>query len=204
MSAARAACAASLVLALASCSIGKPIPQPTTYAVELPAPAGAPAVTRRPESLRIGNVRVAAAYAGSALIYRTDDVRLTADPYNQFITEPGAMFADQMAAWLDREGPFKTVSRTESTRPTYYILEATVTELYGDFRPRQTPAAVLAIQFTLLDQSGTRPRAVLERIIVRRVDLPHASPDALLRGYNTALTEILSELTTALQETRPS
>ena len=190
-----AVCAA---LALTACSIGKPVPQPNTYVVQAPAPQSAPSVAPGLESLRIGNVRVAAAYAGTALVYRTDDVRLVSDPYSRFIAEPGAMLGDQTAEWFGRAGLFKTVIDPESTRPARYLLEATITELYGDFRPGRTPAAVLAVQFALIDQSGARPRAVLERRITRRVDLPRASPDALVRGYGDALAEILGELSTDL------
>ena len=199
MSDTRLAFAACAALTLAACSIGKPIPQPKTYVVEPPVPADVSSVARRPESLRIGKVRVAAAYASHALVYRMDDVQLISDPYSQFIAEPAAMFGDQMAVWLGRAGPFGTVVDPESTRPAYYVLEATVTELYGDFRPGRAPAAVLAVQFALIDQTGARPKAVLERAIARRVDLPRASPDALVRGYGDALAAILGELSTDLQ-----
>jgi cholesterol transport system auxiliary component len=199
MSAARITLAACAALAVAACSIGKPIPQPSTYVVQPPLPEGAPSVASRADSLRIGNVRVAAAYAGNSLVYRTDDVRFISDPYNRFIAEPGAMLGDQMAAWLGRAGPFGTVTEPESTRPAHYVLEATVTELYGDFRPGRVPAAVLTMQFALMDQTGARPKAVLERAIARRVDLPRASADALVRGSGDALAELLGELSTDLQ-----
>jgi cholesterol transport system auxiliary component len=199
MSAARLMFVASTALALAACSIGKPIPQANTYVVQAPVPEGVPSVASRKESLRIGKVRVAAAYAGTALVYRTDEVRFVSDPYSRFIAEPGAMFADQMAAWLGRAGPFTTVTDPESTLPAHYVLEATVAEVYGDFRPGKAPAAVLAVQFTLIDESGARPKAVLERAIARRVDLPQQSADALVRGYGDALAEILGELRTELQ-----
>jgi cholesterol transport system auxiliary component len=199
MSSTRFSVAACTALVVAGCSIGKPIPQANTYVVQAPVPEATPAVASRSESLRIGNVRVAAAYAGSALVYRTDDVRFVSDPYSRFIAEPGAMLADQMAAWLGRAGPFSTVTDPESTLPAHYVLEATVTELYGDFRQGKTPAAVLAVQFALIDQTGARPKAVLERAIARRVDLPQESPDALVRGYGEALAEILAALSTELQ-----
>lgn len=192
------ALAACTALALASCSIGKPIPQAKTYLLEA-SMSGSVSVARRPESLRIGRVRVAAAYATNALVYRMDDVKFISDPYSQFIAEPGAMLGDQMAAWLGRAGPFGTVVGTESTRATDYLLEATVTELYGDFRPGRGPAAVLAIRFALIDQTGARPSAILDRTIARRVDLPRASPDALVRGYADALAAILGELCTDLE-----
>jgi cholesterol transport system auxiliary component len=149
---------------------------------------------RRPETLRMGHVRVAAAYATNALVYRLDDVQYTSDPYHAFIAEPGAMLGNQMAEWLNRAGPFKTVALPGSARPTQYLLDATVAELYGDFRAGRPPAAVLTVQFALVDQAGARPKVVYESTIARRVDLPQASPDALVRGYGKALEEILSQL----------
>jgi hypothetical protein len=130
-----------------------------------------------------------------------DEVRFTSDPYSRFIADPGTMLGDQMAAWLGRTGRF-AVAGPESTLPAHYLLEATVTELYGDFRPERAAAAVLAVQFALVDQTGARPKAVLERSIARRVDLPRASPDALVRGYGDALAQILAELSTDLQVVR--
>ena len=179
-------------LALAACSIGKPMPQATTYVIELPA--ATPAAARRPETLRMANVRVAAAFAGDALVYRMDEVRYTADPYNVFIADPALMLGNRMAQWLDRAGPFQSVVQPESVRGAPYILEATVSELYGDFRPGQAPAAVVTVQFALLDLTGARSKVVLERTIGRRVAVQEVSPDALVRGYGTALAEILAEL----------
>jgi cholesterol transport system auxiliary component len=199
MSDARLGFAACAALVLAGCSIGKPIPQANTYVVQAPVPERTPSVASRTESVRIGKVRVAAAYAGNALVYRMDDVRLVSDPYSRFIAEPGAMLADQMAEWLRRAGPFSTVTDPESTLPAHYVLEATVTELYGDFRPGRAPAAVLAVQFALIDQTRARPQPVFERALARRVDLPRASPDDLVRGYGDALAEILGELSSELQ-----
>jgi uncharacterized lipoprotein YmbA len=199
MSEARLGWVMSLMLALAACGIGRPVRQPTTYTLQPTLPESGSLAARRPESLRVGRVRVASAFAGAALVYRTSDVQLISDPYHQFITEPGMMLGDQMADWLDRSGPFRTVARPDSSQPAYYVLEATVTEIYGDFRPRQAPAAVLAMQFTLIDESGVRPRSVFEQVIARRVDIPQAVPDALVRGYAGALTEILAELTADLQ-----
>jgi cholesterol transport system auxiliary component len=198
MSAERLGLAACAVLSLAACSIGKPIPQATTYVVDPPMAAAESPAARRPETLLMGSVRVAAAYAGNALVYRLDDVQYMSDPYHAFIAEPGAMLGNRMAEWLDRAGPFKSVAQPGSARPAPYVLEATVAELYGDLRDGRPPAAVLTVQFALIDQSGARPRLVRERTFTSRVDLPHATPDALVRGYGQALAEILSQLVAQL------
>ena len=188
----RSILAVCIAVALAACSIGRPIPQATTYLVD-PFREITP-LPRRPETLRMGFVRVAAAYAGSALVYRLDDVRYASDPYHAFVVDPGAMLGGRMAEWLERAGPFKTVAPPGSVQPAPYVLEATVEELYGDFRGGTPPAAVLAVQFALIDQSSARPKVVYERTIASRISLPKASPDALVHGYGTALAEILSQV----------
>jgi cholesterol transport system auxiliary component len=185
---------------IAGCSIGKPIPQATTYVIELPV--AAPAAARRPETLRMANVRVAAAFAGDALVYRMDEVRYTADPYNAFIAEPALMLGSRMAEWLDRAGPFQSVAQPDSVRAASYILEATVSDLYGDFRSGHAPAAVVTVQFALIDLMGAKSKVVLERTIGRRVAIQQATPDALVRGYGEALAEILLQLVPNLGDER--
>ena len=192
------AVAASAALILAGCSVGKPIPTATTYVVDLPMPADRTTKVERPETLRMGDVRVAAAYGGAGLVYRVDDVRYASDPYNAFIAEPGAMLGNRIAEWLDRAGPFKTVAQPGSGRSAPFVLEATVTELYGDFRPGRTPAAVVAVQFALVDLSGPRRQVTFESTIGRRAELPQASADALVRGYGKALGDILAQLVSEL------
>ena len=192
MTALRLAAAACAALVLAGCGIGKPIPTANTYIVEPPQPPQA--ATRRTENLRMGNVRVAPAFAGRALVYRLGEVQYTADFYNEFIAEPGPLLGSQMAAWLDRAGPFQAVAQPEAPSAAPLVLDAVVTELYGDFRPGRPSAAVMTVRFTLTDLRGVRPRAMLERSIGRRVQLADDSPDALVRGYSQALGEILGEL----------
>ena len=181
-----------LALLLGGCSLGGPTPQPNRYAIEPVLPTAVS--TERAGTLRIGSVQVAAGFAGEQLVYRLDDVRFEQDFYERFISEPAAMLGERLAIWLEATGPFEMVTRTGSSSVAPHVLEALVTELYGDFRPEQPPAAVMQIQFTVLDIRPIRPRLVLERGIARRVAIDEASAAALVRGYNRALGEILGEL----------
>jgi uncharacterized lipoprotein YmbA len=194
MSANRLALAAGVLVAVGACAIGKPIPQTTTYLVSPPTATSNPSAARRPDVLRIGKVRVAAPYSGNALVYRVDEVQYVSDPYHAFIAEPGAMLGHEMADWLERAGPFSAVAQPDSATPASYVLDATITELYGDFRKGARPAAMLAVQFSLIDQTGVRPQLVRERRLESRVELTQASPDLLVQGYGTALAEILAQL----------
>lgn len=198
MNARRLLFVSSVAVAIAACSIGKPIPQATTYIVD--PPAANASVPRRAPALRMGNVRVAAPYASNALVYRLDEVRYTSDPYHAFAADPAAMFANEIANWLDHSGPFSTVAQPGSARSAPYVLEATIHKLYGDFRGGTPPTAVLSVQFILIEQGGGRPKVIYESTIARRVELTKASPDALVRGYSTALAEILTQLARDLDD----
>jgi len=90
------------------------------------------------------------------------------------------------------------VSQPGATQPSPLVLEVTVTELYGDFRPQQTPAAVLSAQFNLIDTTQPRAKVVLERTLSSRIPLQQASPDALVQGYGRALGDVLTQFIAAL------
>jgi cholesterol transport system auxiliary component len=188
--------AAALVLLLAGCAIGKPIPEAKTYAIEPPPPI--PAASRRAETLRMGKVRVAPNFADKALVVRVEDVRYAADFYNSFVAPPGDMLGAVMADWLNDAGAFAAVTQPGTRAPAAFVLEATVTKLYGDFRPGRTPSAIMEIQFSLVDLSGISPTVLLEQTIGRSVPLSESTPQALVQGYGRALAEILSELSAAL------
>ena len=191
-----------LAVTLAACALSKPAPEATTYVIDSTTPSERDLVSsaRLPETLRMGRIHTAAAFSGTALIYRMDDVKFVSDPYSAFIAEPAAMLGDQMAVWLNRAGPFQTVTGPESSQSVHYVLEADVTELYGDFRSGRSPEAVLAMRLTLIDLTGARPRAMLERSIAERVAIQNATPEALVRGYGVALTNLLTQLRSDLQE----
>jgi cholesterol transport system auxiliary component len=190
--------AVALILLLAGCAIGKPIPEATTYAIEPSPPT--PTASRRAETLRMGKVRVAPNFADKALVVRVEEVRYAADFYNSFIAPPGDMLGSVMADWLNEAGPFATVTQPGTRTPATSVLEATVTKLYGDFRPGRSPSAVMEIQFSLVDLSGISPTVRLEQTIGRSVMLSESTPQALVQGYGRALAEILSELSAALQK----
>src|SRR5262249_52991226 len=95
-------------------------------------------------------------------------------------------------------GPFKAVTQPDSMLPASYILEANVTELYGDFRPGRPAAAVMAVQFILVDVDAVKSGRVFEQTITRRGPLDDPSPGALVRGYGKAVSDILSEVAAEL------
>jgi cholesterol transport system auxiliary component len=184
-------------LIISGCSIGRPIPTVTTYSIEPPpAPADTPKPAR-PERLRVERVRVAAPYDRTSLVYRLSAVRYMSDPYHALLDDPGPMVGNRIAQWLAAAALFKTVDGPGGAAAPPWVLETTVTDLYGDFEAGDgNPAAVMSIRFTVIDESGGRPRVAYQRSLSRRAPLSRGSPEALVQGYGTALGAILTEFAT--------
>lgn len=188
-----------VALIISACSIGRPMPTATTYSIE-PRPAAADAPQQpHPERLRVERVRIAAPYDRTALVYRLSAVRYISDPYHAFLSDPGPMLGNRIAEWLGTAGLFKAVDGPVDAAPAPWVLEATLTELYGDFEVGgDNPAAVMAIRFTIIDERSARAKVAYQRLLSRRVPVSSASPEALVLGYGTALTDILTQFATDL------
>jgi ABC-type uncharacterized transport system auxiliary subunit len=178
-------------LALSACSLSRPAPDAALYGLEPTRGSVQPGYERQP--LRIANVRVSRSFAGSELVYRLDDVRFAQDYYNRFIAPPAPMLEASIAEWLARSGPFSIV-QAGTPVSARFVLEATFLELYGDFREGRTPEAVMTVQFSIIDDSSSSPQVVFDKTISRRIPITQSSAPQLVRGYNVALGEILTEL----------
>ena len=191
----------ALALIVSACSIGRPIPTATMYSIESSPAAVAVPKPRHPERLRVERVRIAAAYDRTALVYRLSSVRYVSDSYHGFLADPGPMLSNRIAEWLAAAGLFEAVDVSGGAAPAPWVLEATVTELYGDFEVGgDNPAAVMSIRFTIIDERAARPKVVYERLLSRRVTVSRAAPEALVSGYGMALADILTQLATDLSD----
>jgi cholesterol transport system auxiliary component len=192
------AAVAGAVLIISACSIGRPIPTAATYSIE-PRTTGAAAHPPHLDRLRVQRVRIAAPYDRPALVYRLSAVRYISDPYHAFLADPGPMLSNRIADWLAAAELFKAVDGPGGTAPAPWVLETVVTDLYGDFEAGgDNPAAVMSIRFTIIDESGARAKVTYERSLARRVPVSSATAEALVLGYGTALSEILTQFATDL------
>jgi cholesterol transport system auxiliary component len=184
---------------VSACSIGRPLPSVSTYSIEPPLAAPNLPKSPHPQRLRVERVRVAAPYDRTALIYRLSPVRYISDPYHAFLADPGPMLSNRIVEWLGAEGQFKEVDGPGGAAPASWVLEATVTELYGDFEAGDNnPAAVMSIRFTIIDESAAHAKVAYQRSLSQRVTVASASPEALVVGYGKALADMLDQFTTDL------
>lgn len=187
-------CALLAVIAftLLACAPTRP-PIDTANWLLAPERNGSPRKMQSPLWLKMGAFSVATPFDTKSLVYRVSEQRYEKDFYNAYIASPSNMFSNAARQWLDQSGIFRiTVGQGTSFFP-FYTLQASIDELYGDYRER--PEAVVSVQFflTVTNPNLTNPLITAKRY-TQRVGLANNLPQTLVLGQQQALAAILQEL----------
>jgi cholesterol transport system auxiliary component len=168
----------------------------------LRTPREAPPATKQSEAiLTLPRFTIDAAFAGRGLVYRLDEFRDESDAYNEFFISPAEMITEQTRQWLAQSGLFAQVlGSTRSVDPTHQI-EANIIALYGDFRDKDAPKAVVEIRFFFLRTDRRGDTAILlAKPYTAVTDVDAAGPQDLIAGFDRALQTILTEFERDLAE----
>jgi cholesterol transport system auxiliary component len=188
----RLATLALAALFLNSCaSLDRPSPDKQYFVLEVERPANAPAAVGGP-TLGVEKLRISPTYEGQAMVYRASTTRVQSDFYNVFFAPPADQITDNLRQWLSGNGVFSNVVPGSSALTTDYTLEGSITSLYGDFI--KSPAAVIEVEFFLLDAAGGNNRVVFHKKYTQRQPTNGQGASALIQGWNAALTAIFTEL----------
>ena len=150
--------------------------------------------------LAIRPLRISPSYAGSEFVYRTGDVTLESDFYNEFFIPPNRLITEEVRRWFEAAGLFETIVDSASPVEPTYVLEGAIQAIYGEYRASAPPRAALELQFFFLANKEEEVEILLQKNISKKVDVADDTAAALVRGWNQALGEILTELEEALRD----
>lgn len=185
---------AGLVSACAS-PLSRPAPERRLYNITA-ARAEALPPARDKSVLKVRPLQISPAYQGKEMVYRLGEVEFEGDYYNAFFVQPAQNLTQQAEQWMARSGLFANVVDSTSQVMDTHLLEGMVNALYGDFRDRAAPKAVLEAQFFLLKNQNEKYSVVFSKTYTVAVPIPAQFKDAtgLAQGYNQALAKMLGEL----------
>lgn len=190
----------TLCLVPAACSLvlsgcARPVSANTRfYMLQTPRQA-APAAREGKAVLAVPRFTIDAAYANRGLVYRLAEHRYESDAYNEFLVSPTVMITERTRDWLAQSGLFSQVLGSGSGAEPTHRIEANITALYGDFRDKRAPKAVMEIRFFLLRiEGGADPVIVMARPYAATADVATAGPEGLVAGLDHCLQTILTEL----------
>lgn len=193
-----------------------------TLAVGLGACAGGPRATPqfftldpgKPPSLRalrpadgaatasVSFVDVSAPFAANGFVYQLGGGRWEVDPYNQFLVSPADMTTSLLRSWLRASGLYGEVAEPTVGGGQTFVIDADLTELYGDFRNPTAPLAVVSLSVQVFRHTDKGRVLALRKTLTRIEPVAARTPEALVKAWNEALRVELNELLRALAEVR--
>ena len=141
------------------------------------------------------------AFSGKGLTYRKGEFEYESDFYNEFLLTPDAMVTEKVRNWLSVSGLARRVLDPGSYVDPTHVLEGNIVSLYGDFRAKSSPKALMEIRVFLLEmQTGADPAIVFGKTYESSVGVESEGPNGLVEAFNGCLVEILSDLEKDLAE----
>jgi cholesterol transport system auxiliary component len=189
---------ALLVLCAACVGIERSYPDKRYFVLDAGANTN-PSDSSTNEILQVSSIRVSPRYADRSFVYRTSESGYESDFYNQFLIAPAFLITEEVRKGLTGSHVFKYVISASSPLQPSYVLEGTVNALYGDFRDTGSPRAVLEMEFFLTSEIPAKPGILMQKRYVKSIPLAGRSPEALIRGWNQGLEEILTALAVDLK-----
>lgn len=149
--------------------------------------------------LEITDMTVSPRYESQNFVYRLSDTSYESDFYNQFLIAPGALITDEVRKALAQSGVFEHVISSYTDLRANYRLQGVVNSLYGDFSKGAAGQAVIAMEFFLNKRTPAGEEIVLSERYTKSAPLDSRSPDALVKGWDHALEDILRSLVASLK-----
>jgi len=182
-------CLPLLVVLVDGCSLRQPAPVKQSFLIQ--ATRAQPARTPPGQTvLSVRALQVAAPFDARAFVYRRSELNYQPDFYHEFLVPPRSLLTEQLTHWLDRSGLFALVDASGRV-DTPHTLGGIVSALYGDFRQKDSPKAVLAIHFVLSDERSRAGAPIWHHSYREETPLTHPTPEGLAEAWSSGLTKIL-------------
>ena len=186
---------ALLCLALVGCgSIGQPFPEKEFFGIDAGA-SPTPLKQMTDSAIRVRRLRMAPPYDGRSFVYKVGESRYKTDYYNGFVTSPDQLLTGELTRWLTEARLFAAVVGSTGEADHRYVLDGSVSELYGDFTDANAPKAVIKARFFFLDDSQAETKIVFQKTYRKAAPLNNSSPEAVAAGLGKAFRKTLTELT---------
>ena len=186
------------LLLFACVNLERSYPDKHYFVLEV-SPKGQPSTRTVKGVLAVSDMRVSRRYEGQSFVYRLSETSYEADFYNQFLIAPTALITEEVRKAVAHARVFEHVISSSTDLESTYKLQGVVNSLYGDFTDANAPRAVIEMQFFLTKKTPAGEEIVMAKRYMKSVPVSARSPDALVKGWDTALEDILSSFSADLK-----
>lgn len=151
------------------------------------------------ETLMLRRIHIQSPFDDRRFTYKTGSGTYKQDYYVRFVASPSDLFTDRMETWLAESRLLRAVVEPGTSVDYRYVLEGEITELFGDYSDPQKPMAVIAADFTLVDDMEGRGKIVFNKGYRYVEPVASSGAESLAASWGTALRKMLLALTGDLQ-----
>jgi len=124
------------------------------------------------------------------IVLRKSDVEYETSYYTELLLSPSENFRNNFYTWFSSSGIFHAVSLSDRKGMSHRLV-VTVLKFYGD-TSSEPGTVVLEIKATLLDEKTKGMRVLLSKNYRQQVEVSEQSAGEVIRAFNQALQQILS------------
>jgi cholesterol transport system auxiliary component len=150
----------------------------------------------------LNRVSISPTFQSRSFTYRTGDDSYEQDPYAGFLIPPERALAEAIRASMRASGAFGRVVDPGSAITPNVIMEASINELYGDFRQASRPVATMGIHMMCYEVQDGEPRHVLfDKYCLQETALARKTPGALMTAWDEDLRQIMDQISSEYAKT---
>ena len=140
-------------------------------------------------------VSISPTFQSRSFTYRTGDNSYEQDPYAGFLIPPERALAESIRASMRAGGVFGRVVEPGSGILPTVIVEASINELYGDFRRASRPVGTMGIHIVCYEVQDGEPRGIIfDKYCLQETVLTRKTPGALMAAWDEDLREIMNQI----------
>ena len=165
-------------------------------------PADPPTTNASDRVVALSRVSISPTFQSRSFTYRTGDNSYEQDPYAGFLIPPERALGESIRASLRASGVFGSVAEPGSGFMPTVIVEASINELYGDFRQASKPVGTMGIHimcYEVLD--GELRHIIFDKYCFQETALSRKTPGALMAAWDVDLREIMNQINSEYAKT---
>ena len=165
-------------------------------------PADPPTTNECDRVVSLNRVSISPTFQSRCFTYRTGEDSYEQDPYAGFLVPPERALAESIRASMRASEVFGRVVEPGSGIMPNVIVEASINELYGDFRQAPRPVGTMGIHFMCYEVQDGEPRhIVFDKYCLQETALSRKTPAALMAAWDEDLREIMNQINSEYAKT---
>lgn len=144
-------------------------------------------------SVIVNLVSVSAPFNQLSFIYRVSNHQYLTDYYHSLATPLSQQFDSWLLNYSYALGNFTPITIYNELSNADYKLQPTITYFYADYRDRQHPQAVIALNFKLFKYEKKQINTIMNQTFIARIPIQVKDTEHLLLAWNQGLQNVITK-----------